>query len=98
MGKRRKAEEVPGLVEQLKEAIRQHPGSLNQLGIASGVDTSQLSRFIRGQRNLSLESAEKLCQFLHLRLTREEGSPPPEGEEPPPAGPTKRGKGKGNAS
>src|SRR5437867_987936 len=57
-----------GLVEQLKNAISKSGQSLNQLGGAAGVSAGQLSRFVRGERNLSLEAAEKVCAALHLHL------------------------------
>jgi transcriptional regulator with XRE-family HTH domain len=56
------------VVEQLRDAIRQDGRSLNQIGKASGVDAARLSRFMRGERDLTLEAADKVCQVLHLRL------------------------------
>jgi transcriptional regulator with XRE-family HTH domain len=82
-------EEAPGLVEQLRDAIRRSGQSLNQLSKASGVGSNQLSRFMRGVRTLTLPAAEKLCRVLRLRLS------PEEGEGPPAPAPKKRGKGKG---
>lgn len=57
-----------GVVEQLREAIRQSGESLNHLGKRSGVDSARLSRFMRGQRGLTLTAAEKLCDALGLLL------------------------------
>jgi hypothetical protein len=42
---------------------------LTQLGKESGVATPQLSRFMRGERTLTLPAAEKICRALHLHLT-----------------------------
>ncbi len=81
----RKKEE-PGLIEQIQTAIRRSGLSLNQIGRESGVAVPQLSRFMRGERTLTLPAAEKLCRALRLGLA------PLEGEEEPPA-PKKRGKG-----
>jgi transcriptional regulator with XRE-family HTH domain len=61
--------EGPGLVEQLREAIRKSGESLNQLGERSGLDSARLSRFMRGERDLTLSAAEKLCQALGLELS-----------------------------
>jgi transcriptional regulator with XRE-family HTH domain len=69
------------LVEQLKQAINDSGKSLNQLGHAAGVSPGQLSRFVRGERNLSLEVAEKICRALRLRLSPDASQP----EEQPPA-------------
>jgi transcriptional regulator with XRE-family HTH domain len=56
------------LVEQLREAIRDSGQSLNQLGKAAGVGPNQLSRFMRGERTLTLPVAEKICAALGLGL------------------------------
>jgi antitoxin component HigA of HigAB toxin-antitoxin module len=77
---RRKREEVPSVVEQLKEAIRGSGRSLNQLSINSGVSSAQLSRFMQGKRSLTLPAVEKLCRTLRLGLA----------PLPPEAPPTRR--------
>jgi transcriptional regulator with XRE-family HTH domain len=58
----------PTVVEQLREAITQSGIPLNQLSKASGVHRSQLSRFLRGERDISLEGASAICQALGLEL------------------------------
>lgn len=60
----------PGLVEQLKAAIRDSGLSLNQISQRSGVGTPTLSRFMRGKRTLTLYVAERLCRTLGLDLVR----------------------------
>src|SRR5690242_3890118 len=67
-GKRQPRSEGSGLVEQLREAIRESGESLNQLGERSGLDSARLSRFMRGERDLTLTAAEKLCDALGLHL------------------------------
>jgi transcriptional regulator with XRE-family HTH domain len=67
MGKKRRKGGVD-LVEQLKEAVRGSGLSLSRLGVQSGVDVSQLSRFMRGESNLSLVSAGRVCRALGLGL------------------------------
>jgi hypothetical protein len=59
---------APGLVEQLKEAIRGSGKSLYQLGKDSGVGPDRLSRFMRGERGLTIRAVEQLCDTLGLRL------------------------------
>jgi transcriptional regulator with XRE-family HTH domain len=59
-----------GLVQQLRDAIEGCGLSLNRLGKSSGVATPQLSRFMRGERTLTLPAAEKLCEALGLELTK----------------------------
>jgi transcriptional regulator with XRE-family HTH domain len=67
------ATEEPGLVEQLREAIRASGESLNHLGKRTGVGPDRLSRFLRGERDLTLTAAEKLCFALGLRLADGDG-------------------------
>jgi transcriptional regulator with XRE-family HTH domain len=71
-----------GLIDQLQQAIRDSGLSLNKLAEQAGLTDSQLSRFMRNERALSLTSAEKVCQVLHGRLVF--GSPT---QAPPPAKP-----------
>jgi transcriptional regulator with XRE-family HTH domain len=58
----------PGLVDQLRDAIRDSGQSLNQLSHACGVGRDRLSRFLRGERGLTLDAAEKICRTLRLEL------------------------------
>jgi transcriptional regulator with XRE-family HTH domain len=64
MGKRK---ELP-LVESLREAIRNSGMSISELGRKAGVSQPQLSRFLNGERTLTLPAAAKVCQTLGLRL------------------------------
>jgi hypothetical protein len=64
----RKKREEPGLVEQLKEAIRASEYSLEGLEKAAGLSLGSLSRFMRDQRTLTLPAAEKVCRLLRLAL------------------------------
>lgn len=54
---------------RLRQAIRASGQSLGQLAEATGVHKAQLSRFLRGERSLRLDAAEKMCDHLGLRLT-----------------------------
>jgi transcriptional regulator with XRE-family HTH domain len=65
-----------GLVEQLRQAIRDSGKTLLQLSKESGVDTGRLSRFMRGERNINIVAAEKICEALGLALTRPRKRPP----------------------
>lgn len=70
----------PGMNEiekQLREAIQASGQSLSQLGQASGVDAGRLSRFMRGERSLTLEAVGQLCELfgLHLAPIGAEDSP-----------------------
>jgi transcriptional regulator with XRE-family HTH domain len=78
---KKKQPEVPGMVEQLREAIRASGRSLNQLGKETGVGADRLSRFVRGQRDLVLSAAERVCRALGLGLASLDE--PPATEEGP---------------
>lgn len=71
----------PTVTEQLIEAIRQDGRSLNQLSKVCGVGPDRLSRFVRGERDLTGAAIDKICGVLRLGLTPL--GPPEEG---PPAG------------
>lgn len=58
-----------GLIGQIKEAIGASGKSLYRLSKDSSVRPEQLYRFMAGERSLSLEAAEKVCQALDLELT-----------------------------
>jgi len=66
--------EGPGVVEQLRAAIQNSGESLNGLGARVGIGADRLSRFVRGERGLSLAAVDKLCRALGLRLTGGEGA------------------------
>jgi transcriptional regulator with XRE-family HTH domain len=71
--------EGKGVVEQLRSAIRTSGRSLNQLSEACGVDSGRLSRFMRGERDLTLAAADAICGTLGLHLAPK---PAPAEDEP----------------
>lgn len=62
------AEREPGLTTQLRSAIERSGLSLNDIAKASGIDSGRLSRFMRGERDLTLSAADRICDALHLVL------------------------------
>ena len=56
------------LVAQLRQAIRDSGLSLNEIGRRAGVSEGQLSRFLRGDRTLTLPAAAKVCLYFGLEL------------------------------
>lgn len=56
------------VVTRLREAISASGFSLNKLGQQAGIDQSRLSRFMRGERDLTLAAAARLCNVLGLGL------------------------------
>jgi hypothetical protein len=61
---------VPALSEQLRQAIRDGGRTLGQLARATGVDTPRLSRFVRGERRLTLPAVDAVAAALGLRLVK----------------------------
>ncbi len=74
------------LSDQLRAAIRGSGLSLYGLAKLCGVDHGQLSRFLRGERSITLETADRIAEELGLRLSRSPAleEPPPAEHRPPP--------------
>ncbi|VTR97019.1 xre family transcriptional regulator : : HTH_3 [Gemmata massiliana] len=64
------AEEGGDLIAILKDAVTQSGLSLNTIAKESGLSQSQLSRFVSGERTISLESAAKLFEYFGLRVVK----------------------------
>ena len=64
------------LAEVIREAIRESGRSAGHLGAASGVDKAIITRFLRAERTITVETAEKLLAALGcavaLRISLEE--------------------------
>lgn len=56
------------VIEELKVAIRASGKSFNQLETEIGLGRGVLSRFVKGQRDIGLETAEKVAEYLGLYL------------------------------
>jgi transcriptional regulator with XRE-family HTH domain len=56
------------LTDLIRQAIQESGLSLNELARQSGVSAPQLSRFLRGERTITLDAADKLVQFLQIEL------------------------------
>jgi hypothetical protein len=56
------------LVEKLKDAIRQTGKPIYQISRESGVAQPILSRFMSGKRGIKLETAERLFDYLGLKI------------------------------
>jgi transcriptional regulator with XRE-family HTH domain len=54
--------------EQLKQAIQEGPLSQAELARGTGLSEGQISRFLKGERGLSLESIDKLLDVLELEI------------------------------
>jgi hypothetical protein len=57
------------LAEAIREAIRASGQSAGLLGATSGVDKAIISRFLRDERSITVETAEKLLAALGCAVT-----------------------------
>ena len=55
--------------DQLRRAIRNY-GSVYAVARDSGVSQSALHRFVTEERDLHLSTADRLCEFFGMRLTK----------------------------
>ncbi|AWM39361.1 helix-turn-helix domain-containing protein [Gemmata obscuriglobus] len=56
------------LIAVLKDVVKQSGLSLNKIATESGLNQSQLHRFVTGERTLSLVSAAKLFAYFKLEI------------------------------
>ena len=54
--------------DQLRRAIEESPVTQYKLAKISGIDKGILSRFIRGERTITLTTAARLAEALDLEL------------------------------
>ena len=57
---------------ELRKAIIESGLTQNQLSDLSGVHRAQINRFVKDERTLTLESAEKVAKVLKLELKPDE--------------------------
>lgn len=56
------------LTDQLRAAVAGSAMTLSDLARATGVDKSALSRFVNGERGLSMEALDAIGERLRLRI------------------------------
>lgn len=56
--------------EQLLKAIKSAKQTRYAIAVGAGVDHAVLRRFLQGERDIKLRTAEKLAQYLQLELTK----------------------------
>ncbi|MGO8751571.1 MAG: helix-turn-helix domain-containing protein [Thermoguttaceae bacterium] len=56
------------LSDELREAIRAYDGTVYAISKATGVCHPVIGRFLRGERDLYLATADKLAEFFGLGL------------------------------
>lgn len=65
----------PTLAAVILDAIRD--SGVSVYAVAKGAEVSQplVHRFVSGERGLTLDTADKLCRFLGLKLVHEKKTP-----------------------
>ena len=58
----------PGVSEQLRQAIKTSQYSRYRIWMETGVSQAALSRFMSGERSLTLDTVDVLADFLGLEL------------------------------
>lgn len=58
------------LSERLRKAVLASKKTRYAIAIGSGVDHAVLRRFMRGERDIKLKTAEHLAEYLDLELTQ----------------------------
>ncbi len=61
------------MTKQLIQAIEDSGESRYAIHKATGIDQGQLSKFVHGERGLSLETVDRLCAHLGLELRKAPG-------------------------
>lgn len=57
--------------EQLRQAIHDSGETMYAVARGSGLSFPVVSRFVHGQRDIRLGTADAICEYLRLRLTDE---------------------------
>lgn len=60
--------------EELKKAILKTKRTRYAIAVGSGVDHAVLRRFMSGERDIKLKTADQLAKFLGLELTKTQNS------------------------
>lgn len=63
---------MAGIVEQLRRAIIKSGLSHYELAKRSGVSRAVIARFVAGERDIRLDTAERLAEALRLTLAEEQ--------------------------
>ncbi|MGO9109264.1 MAG: helix-turn-helix domain-containing protein [Thermoguttaceae bacterium] len=58
------------IIDELRQAIAASGLTVYRIAKGTGVSPGVLSRFVRGERSLTMETAAKLCTFLNLHLVK----------------------------
>ncbi len=59
------------LADTLRDTITRSDQTMYAVAKGSGVPYPTVHRFMAGERDLTLETADKLCKFFKLKLTKD---------------------------
>jgi plasmid maintenance system antidote protein VapI len=62
------SKKTSSLSDQIRDAIRDDGRSLYELAEDAAVNRSSLSRFMAGERTITLETADQVARVLKLRI------------------------------
>lgn len=60
------------MAAQLKKAIQDSGKSVNAIAVESGIPQPVLHRFVKGDRDLTLTTAEKLLRYFSFELRKQD--------------------------
>ena len=63
------------LMEQLRRAVADSGKTLGEFSRDTGIDKSALSRFVNGERGLSMEAIDAVGEYLRLRIVADKSKP-----------------------
>ena len=72
-----KSDPKPTLTEVLKAAVAQSGLTSYRIAKATGIDTANLGRFLRGELYVRLDKADRLAAYLGLHLVPDPDAVPP---------------------
>jgi transcriptional regulator with XRE-family HTH domain len=73
-----KSKPKPTLTDALRAAVEQSGLTGYRIALATGIDNSNLARFLRGELSLRLDKADRLAAYLGLQLVPDPDAKPPE--------------------
>ena len=73
-----KSKPQPTLTDVLQAAIKRSGLTYYRIGKATGIDESNLGRFVRGELSVRLDKADRLAAYFGLRLVQDPDAAPPE--------------------
>ena len=59
---------MPTVIDRLREAVMKSEVSRYRIAIETGISESQLSRLVSGERGLSIDTAERLAEYLGFEI------------------------------